>query len=389
MNANPIYIFELAKSNYDVYELIIGKEVEHKVFGKGIITKVEKNLTRQKCKYIYIKFDEEKRFSEDVHYFLSKIKLDEKEIDYIKENFDNSYINTRRYTNSCFEHLYNNYNNNISKSRGMLKELEEKVDRNISSKYLKDDNYSHYINYNNISNENFENIYRVNDKEKKEIKKYIQERNINEIIHFTQLENLESIMKNGLLAVDILKRKDIKFNRNDFNRFDNLENTICVSIGFPNYKMFYKLRDEDTSKKWVIISLKPEILYEKTCVFCNGNAASHSINSMSIRERTSSKALKSLFYTHIDVSLGITRENLKIRKNHTSNPQAEVLVFNKIEPNYIKGLIFSNEDKELCKLYTGKYKGVKVVSNNYYYNARNDYKYWGGYYGKTTSLCTE
>ena len=54
MNTNPLYIFELAKSNYDIYELIIGKEVEHKVFGKGIITKVEKNLIKQKGYTVYL-----------------------------------------------------------------------------------------------------------------------------------------------------------------------------------------------------------------------------------------------------------------------------------------------------------------------------------------------
>ena len=268
MNTNPLYIFELAKSNYDIYELIIGKEVEHKVFGKGIITKVEKNLIKQKCKYIYIKFDEEKRFTEDVYHFLSKIKLNKEEIDYIIKNFDSSCKHSILYKDSYFKHIYNNYNNNSDKKRGNLKELEVNLDKNTSSKYLKHDNYSYYINYNNVSNENLENIYRVNDHEKKEIEKYIQERNINEIIHFTQLENLESIMENGLLSVDMLKRKDIKFNRNDLNRFDNLQNTISVSIGFPNYKMFYKLRDEDASKKWVIISLNPKILFEKTCVFC-------------------------------------------------------------------------------------------------------------------------
>ena len=196
-------------------------------------------------------------------------------------------------------------------------------------------------------------------------------------------------MEKGLLSNDILKKNNIKFIRNDYNRFDNLENTICLSIGFPNYKMFYKLRYEDKLKKWVVLIIKPEILYEKTCVFCNGNAASQKINSVSIAQRTGSRAFKNLFYRFVDNNSGMTRDDLKILKKHTTNPQAEVLVFNKIEPSYIKGIVFCNEDRELCKEYTGKYVGVKVVSNNYYYKARNDYKFWGGNYGETTSVCSK
>ena len=196
-------------------------------------------------------------------------------------------------------------------------------------------------------------------------------------------------MEKGLLSTYVLERNKIKFSRNDYNRFDNLTNTICVSIGFPNYKMFYRLRDSDSLKKWVILIIKPEILYEKTCVFCYENAASYNMNSKSIMERTGSQALENLFYKFVDINTGITRDEIGIRKNHTTNPQAEVLVFNRIEPSYIKGIVFSNEDRELCKKYTGKYKDVKVVSNNYYYRARSDYKFWGGNYGKTSSICCE
>lgn len=381
MLLNPSYIFELAKRNFDIYDLIVGKEVKHKIFGNGIVTKIQSNISSKKHTYIYIKFDEEKRFNEDVHKYLIGIKLDKKDIDCIRYKYSNE-INRI------------NKNNEIFSNRKAVKNIDRlnKISINLT-KSLSDiplvNKCTDYISDKRLNIEEFENLYEVEEKEKQEIKDFIKKNNINEIIHFTQLDNLESIMEKGLLSTYVLERNKIKFSRNDYNRFDNLTNTICVSIGFPNYKMFYRLRDSDSLKKWVILIIKPEILYEKTCVFCYENAASYNMNSKSIMERTGSQALENLFYKFVDINTGITRDEIGIRKNHTTNPQAEVLVFNRIEPSYIKGIVFSNEDRELCKKYTGKYKDVKVVSNNYYYRARSDYKFWGGNYGKTSSICCE
>ena len=44
MLLNPSYIFELAKRNFEIYDLIVGKEVKHKVFGNGIVTKIQSNI---------------------------------------------------------------------------------------------------------------------------------------------------------------------------------------------------------------------------------------------------------------------------------------------------------------------------------------------------------
>lgn len=381
MLLNPSYIFELAKRNFDIYDLIVGKEVKHKIFGNGIVTKIQSNISSKKHTYIYIKFDEEKRFNEDVHKYLIGIKLDKKDIDCIRYKYSNE-INIINKNNEIFS------NRKAVKNIDRLNKISINLTKSLSDVPLVN-KCTDYINDKRLNIEEFENIYKIEEKEKQEIKDFIKKNNINEIIHFTQLDNLESIMEKGLLSTYVLERNKIKFSRNDYNRFDNLTNTICVSIGFPNYKMFYRLRDSDSLKKWVILIIKPEILYEKTCVFCYENAASYNMNSKSIMERTGSQALENLFYKFVDINTGITRDEIGIRKNHTTNPQAEVLVFNRIEPSYIKGIVFSNEDRELCKKYTGKYKDVKVVSNNYYYRARSDYKFWGGNYGKTSSICCE
>lgn len=347
MSIDVLNIFNLAKSDPNIYNLIIGKEVIHKVLGKGIVTRIEPGILNNK--YIYINFGEEKQFNENVYNYLTEIKLEDYELDYINRKMSNK-----------------------SEKQLKLYQLSMRLSRYISGVPI--------TRHSNISK---------NDEDKKFIENFIKDRNIKEIIHFTQLDNLDSIMKNGLLSVEYLDENNIRFFRNDYNRFDNFKNAICVSISFPNYQMFYKLRGEDKSKKWVVLIIKPEVLYEKACAFCSGNAASYKVNSIDIDKRMSGKSLESLFYDFLDNDIEKTREDLNIRNSYTTNPQAEVLVFDKIETKYIKGIVFSTEDQDLLKKYTGKYKGVRVVSNNYYYSARSDYKFWGGNYGKTSSVCSE
>ena len=75
-----------------------------------------------------------------------------------------------------------------------------------------------------------------------EIKNFLQERDIDELIHFTCVDNLESILSNGLLSLEDLYYNQIHYYYNDENRLEHKDNAICLSISFPNYKMFYKYR---------------------------------------------------------------------------------------------------------------------------------------------------
>jgi hypothetical protein len=72
------------------------------------------------------------------------------------------------------------------------------------------------------------------------VQEYVAEREIDCLVHFTRASNLDSILQRGLLPRDILMVEGY----NDFNdqyRHDGT-NAVCLSIGFPNYKMFFSLR---------------------------------------------------------------------------------------------------------------------------------------------------
>ncbi|HFL2530998.1 TPA: DarT ssDNA thymidine ADP-ribosyltransferase family protein [Clostridioides difficile] len=186
------------------------------------------------------------------------------------------------------------------------------------------------------------------------IKDFIESCNINSLIHFTKLENLPSILKNGLVSRQQLDSEGIDYLFNDEYRMDGKYNSICLSISFPNYRMFYKY-SKSNRDKWCIIFLNPSILYEKNCLFCIENAASTNETNRSDSEKKGINGLKKLFE---DIPY---RSKVNLPSHFTTNSQAEVLVLENIEPKYIqyicvnhRNVKFNHEDYSDFKFYYGK-----------------------------------
>ena len=156
MLLNPSYIFELAKRNFDIYDLIVGKELKHKIFGNGIVTKIQSNISSKKHTYIYIKFDEEKRFNEDVHKYLIGIKLDKKDIDCIRYKYSNE-INIINKNNEIFS------NRKAVKNIDRLNKISINLTKSLSDVPLVN-KCTDYINDKRLNIEEFENIYKIEEK---------------------------------------------------------------------------------------------------------------------------------------------------------------------------------------------------------------------------------
>lgn len=157
------------------------------------------------------------------------------------------------------------------------------------------------------------------------------------------MENVHSIFTDGIVPRATLEKNQTPVAYNDAYRHDGFKNASCLSIGYPNYKMFYRLRQQDTSIDWVIFSIKSEILWTKDCAFCTDNAASSIITSIPIDQRKGVQAFNSMF---LPIQGKPSRAELKLPLNYTTNPQAEVLVFDTIAPNEIIEVIVPNTIKE-------------------------------------------
>lgn len=202
-----------------------------------------------------------------------------------------------------------------------------------------------------------------------EIERFIKERNIKSLYHFTGVDNLELILKYGLLSRDILEEEDMDYYVNDEVRYDNRLDTICTSISFPNYKMFYKVRNDCSDDlQWCVIEIDAKILAEKQCVFCKENASSKNETSRNTYEKIGINGLRALFDN------SELRREIGLPDYYTTNPQAEVLVEDEIPISYIKSIYFKGFiPTDIKRRYNSTFN---LHINDDLFKYRFDYDYW-------------
>ncbi len=212
-----------------------------------------------------------------------------------------------------------------------------------------------------------------------EIEKIVTERNIRWLVHFTRIENLESILENGLLPRNSFEDLAVHPLTNDTLRLDGFLEATSLSIESPNYRMFWKCRcDAKTQhsiphEDWVVLGIKPNILWEKDCAFCATNAAKNVVVKVPIQERKGSDALNQLFS---EVDGKPSREEMRINDRCPTDPQAEILVFDKIEADFILGAVFKNNEQ--IKKFREKFPQKKFKVSSSLFAPREDYNYWQG-----------
>ena len=212
-----------------------------------------------------------------------------------------------------------------------------------------------------------------------EIQKICEMYGIKTLTHFTHIRNLPSILQHGLLGRVQLESMSLveapKYN--DIHRLDGYPEAVCLSISFPNYRMFYKYIKCSNPSDWVVLVLESHILWELDCKFYQENAASSNAKE-SFGERVAAirkqpKALRQMFenYKHIE------RQTLGIPSNFTTNPQAEVLVFNPIPPQYINAVHFNNLAiyQQWVQLNSGNYS-QSFYGETKYFAPRQDWQIW-------------
>jgi len=122
---------------------------------------------------------------------------------------------------------------------------------------------------------------------------------------------------------------------------------------------------------WVVLVIKKSILWSKDCAFCQTNAASSSVTSIDIEKRKGFDAFVSIFQEKEGIP---SRSELKIKDNCPTDPQAEVLVFDDIEPRLIVGALTSSENQ--AKLLRVQYPDYLFKYVRAAFSPRKDYKHW-------------
>lgn len=192
-------------------------------------------------------------------------------------------------------------------------------------------------------------------------------RNIDRLFHFTRVENVQGILANGLLPPSELRGRGLQCKTNDPYRYDGLD-AVCLSIEWPNYKMFYPLRCDNPDVTWAVLQVNHSILWSKNCCFSITNAADASVSSIPVQSRSGLPAFQQLFGDY----RAKTRNSLGLLNHFPTNPQAEVSCFNIIEPHYIDAIWLDDHGAaaSLSKLHNN------VLNNNKYHWPRSDHSNW-------------
>ncbi|MFC0203098.1 DarT ssDNA thymidine ADP-ribosyltransferase family protein [Novosphingobium soli] len=195
------------------------------------------------------------------------------------------------------------------------------------------------------------------------------------LLHFTRAVNLPSIMAHGIYPIGRATEVGASPAINDQYRFDGHRNSTSVSIGFPNCQMLYKYRKADEDVEWAILILPPSILWGKKCAFCRHNAADGRISGQPLANLMAPAAFVGM-YEEID---GITsRVDQKLKPYDPTDVQAEVLVFDVIEPQYVTGVIFEKEAaREKYVAHLGGRKTYIHANNKGMFANRKYARTWG------------
>ena len=200
----------------------------------------------------------------------------------------------------------------------------------------------------------------------------LEERQVEQLYHFTRAVNLLNIFKYGLLPRKDLEEENIDSDYNDDYRYDKCLNAVCMSIEFPNYRMFYRLRQDNPEVDWAVLRLDAQILCDYKCAYCWTNAGDSTMYNTPLKERIGKKAFLELFEDRPNYP---KRKDLHIADWYPTNPQAEVLVFGEIPIEYIDDVCFEN--REVLNSYKDDIpRGVKTRVNSTVFDPREDWKCW-------------
>jgi len=213
----------------------------------------------------------------------------------------------------------------------------------------------------------------------RKIKKKLHSRKIRHLVHFTRIENLESILKNGFLSREKLDRCNIKYINNDDDRWDGCKFSTCFSIEFPNYYLLNKFRTERyPGSKWVVILLNIDKVFEtkNEKKFSHTNAAKWNITPSKCCE-----AFEQCFMQEIKENKKCQRREIQkyIKDYLPTDVQAEVLIDGLISTDCIEKIIFETRD-DLC-LFIRNLKTEELLNKNYIFDINNPTEY-GDYFGR-------
>ena len=213
-------------------------------------------------------------------------------------------------------------------------------------------------------------------------------RGVTRFVHFTEVDNLESIMMRGLMPLSLMNGVSKEESALKLSRYEGTD-AICLSVEFPNYRTFYHRRCVESDKKWCVLLLDARKVIERyEPQFYWTNAASKSFlephfNAGNRNDPGSAQAFDGMFYQTETPNrfLAVTPRTRFIPDKYPTNPQAEIQIYDKITPDCISLVVF--EDQESVARYQAAFSfGAPACTVDQcevnYFAPRADWQEWRG-----------
>ena len=206
------------------------------------------------------------------------------------------------------------------------------------------------------------------------IRDVVATRNIPYLVHFTRIENIESILENGIAPRASLVSG---FHFNDEMRLDGFPESTSLSISFPNWQMFYRCRCAERNKgaNWVVLAISTETLVTHTCLFFPTNAANRRFQDDGHEAFSTRMGLTGLNSMFPDDPHGM-RGARGLPDKTTTDPQAEILVFDRIPPEQISAIYLMRSDANTEAWIRRQSPTLRLNVGGKLFNPRADYKFW-------------
>ncbi|WP_426152532.1 DarT ssDNA thymidine ADP-ribosyltransferase family protein [Pseudomonas sp. DC3000-4b1] len=203
----------------------------------------------------------------------------------------------------------------------------------------------------------------------RKIKARVEEIELPYLVHFTQVENLPSIMKHGICPIATMNDQHISHIANDKLRLDGHPDASSFSIAHPNDKMFASYRWANKERNWVVLIIDRSALWTLNAAFCKHNAADGRIRLVDLEGLKTESAFAAMFTPLVGLPV---READSLKPYDPTDVQAEVLIFDIVEPEMIKGMVFNQARVlEQYKKHVGDRQALINVEGKGFFSARS------------------
>ena len=159
---------------------------------------------------------------------------------------------------------------------------------------------------------------------------------IKNILHFTHITNLVSILTYGLKSVYDLNKQNILHHRTDSERYDQIYQGICCSLAYPNIWMLNRKLGLEI-KNYVILELMENTLMLQHFAAFPGNAATGFLRADASTNPEKYVGIEGLRRMFLNKPL---RKSEAIPTHVPTDLQSELIFFNTITTDRIRSIHF-------------------------------------------------